>query len=350
MKKLGLIIGAALMLARPAIAQDVHFTQYFTSPLTLNPALTGLVSEDLRFAANYRSQWASASAQSSNAYTTATFSFDFAALKGVLPESDALGIGLLGLQDKAGTGAFTNTTVGVSLAYHKGFGRDRQSHLSIGMQTYMVQKTIDFSKLTTEDMIDPNTGQPFPNAINPLAGGKSVGYPDFNAGIMYSGKVADKATAYIGYSYYHLTQPVETFFANTSKVHARQSVYLGGSFDMSDKAVLYASALYQGQASAFEVMLGSAIGFVLNAGHDMEYQRNTIFYMGGWYRYGDAISPYVAIEWSKMRIGLSYDVNESRFRPATKGLGGFEMSLLFFGKVNKHEKNQTYDWSCPKFN
>ena len=349
MKKLLLIVGAVAVLAKPAMAQDVHFTQYFTSPLTLNPAMTGLINEDLRFAANYRTQWASASAQSSNAYNTATFSFDFAALKNVLPEGDALGVGLMGLHDVAGTGALTNTTMGLSLAYHKAFGRERQSHISIGGQAYLVQKTLDFAKLTTEDMIDPATGLPFVGTP-PLSGSKSVSYTDMNAGIMYSGKVADKATAYIGYSFYHLTQPVESFVGDTHQIHTRQSVYLGGSFDMNEKAVLYASALMQGQESTTEVLIGSAIGLILNAGHDEEYQRNTVLYLGGWYRYGDAISPYVGLEWSKMRLGISYDINESRFSPATKGFGGYEISLIFLGKVNRHEKNQVYDWSCPKFN
>ena len=59
MKKILLGVGAAMMLTTTALAQDPHFTQYFTSPLTLNPALTGLVQGDLRFAANYRQQWAS---------------------------------------------------------------------------------------------------------------------------------------------------------------------------------------------------------------------------------------------------------------------------------------------------
>ncbi len=111
MKKIILGTSVALLLAGSAIAQDVHFTQYFTSPLTLNPALTGLVNEDLRFAANYRTQWSSVS---STPYITGTFSYDMAILKGKLPEGDALGVGLLGLYDKSGSGGLTNTTVGLS--------------------------------------------------------------------------------------------------------------------------------------------------------------------------------------------------------------------------------------------
>lgn len=344
MKKAILGLSLALVSAASAVAQDAHFTQYFTSPLTLNPALTGLVNEDLRFAANYRTQW---STVSSNPYITGTLSYDMAVLKGKLPEGDALGIGLLGLYDKSGSGGLTNTTVGLSLAYHKAFGREKQHHLSLGVQADYVQKNLDFSKLTFEDMFNTSTGAlAFPTGTS-LAH-SNIAYPDFNAGLMYSGRVSDHATAYFGYSYYHLTNPVESFLGDNVTIHSRQTAYLGGSFDLNQNTVLYASALYQSQASATEVMAGAAVGFILNGGHDEEYQKNTIFYLGAWYRYGDALAPYVAIEWAKMRIGISYDANLSSFTPATKTVGAYELSLLFFGRINKHEKAQTYNWSCPK--
>jgi type IX secretion system PorP/SprF family membrane protein len=345
MKKLVLGVSVAMMLVGSAIAQDVHFTQYFTSPLTLNPAMTGLVSEDMRFAANYRTQWGSVS---SNPYVTGTFSYDMAILKGKLPEGDAIGIGLLGLYDKSGSGGLTNTTAGLSLAYHKAFGRDRLQHISIGLQADYVQKSLDLSKLTFEDMYSVGSGTlSLPTGEHFT--GAEISYPDFNGGIMYSGKVSDHVTAYMGYSYYHLTEPTETFLGNnTATIHNRQTGYLGGSFDMNENTVLYASALFQSQASATEIVLGAAVGFILNPGHDEEFQKNTIFYLGGWYRYGDAVAPYVGLEWSKMRLGFSYDVNVSSFTPATGGAGGAELSLIYFGRINKHERNPSYNWSCPK--
>ncbi|MES2702782.1 MAG: PorP/SprF family type IX secretion system membrane protein [Bacteroidota bacterium] len=345
MKKLLLGASVAMMLSGAVSAQDVHFTQYFTSPLTLNPAMTGLVNEDLRFAGNFRMQWSSVSA---NPYMTGTLSYDMAVLKGKLPEGDALGIGVMGLYDVAGSGGLKNTSVGLSLAYHKAFGYDRQQHLSIGFQGVLVQKNLNFAKLTFEDMYNNGSGTlAFPTAEK--FSNADLSYPDFNLGAMYSGKLAEHVTGYMGYSYYHLTQPVETFLGNNNhQIHSRHTGYLGGSFDMNPNTVLYASALYQSQASATEVLIGTAVGFILNPGHDEEFQKNTIFYLGGWYRYGDAISPYVGIEWSKMRVGLSYDVNVSSFTPATGGMGAYEISLIYFGRINKHEKNPNYNWNCPK--
>lgn len=344
MKKSLLGLSVSLLMSGAAMAQDVHFTQYFTSPLTLNPALTGLVPDDLRVAANVRSQWSSVSG---SPYLTGTVSYDMALLKGKLPEGDALGLGGMFLYDKSGSGGLTNTSTALSLAYHKGFGRDKLQHLSFGVQGVLVNKTINFQKLTFEDQFDPSTGTTIYNT-NENFTNADLSYPDFNVGLMYSGQLSEHAKAYAGVSYYHVTQPVETFLNDNHQIHTRLSAYLGGSFDMNENTVLYASALYQSQASATEVLLGAAVGFIMNPGHDLEYERNTVLYLGGWYRHQDALAPYVAIEWSKMRIGLSYDVNISTFAPATRSNGAYELSLLFFGRLNRHERAPEYNWSCPK--
>lgn len=345
MKKLLLGIGAGLLLSGSALAQDIHFTQYFTSPLTLNPAMTGLVADDIRISGNYRSQWASISP---NPYTTASIACDLATMKGKLPEGDALGVGVLGFYDKSGSGGLTNTTVGMSLAYHKAFGRDRLQHISFGLQGMLVQKNLNFAKLTFEDMYNVGSGT-LSNGTSENFNNADLTYPDFNFGAMYSGQVSDHAQFYAGYSMYHMTRPVETFLsADTNQINARHSAYVGGSFDMNPNTVLYASAIYQAQGGAQEVVLGAAVGFVLNPGHDEEYQKNTIFYLGSWYRYQDALAPYVGIEWSKMRLGISYDVNISSLAPATRSVGAFEVSMLYFGRFNKRERNPNYNWSCPK--
>ena len=39
--------------------QDIHFSQFYAAPHTLNPALTGSFDGDWRFAGNYRNQWKS---------------------------------------------------------------------------------------------------------------------------------------------------------------------------------------------------------------------------------------------------------------------------------------------------
>src|SRR3982751_782211 len=101
-------------------AQDPGFSQFFASPLTLNPALTGKFDGTLRAAGNYRNQWPAFN----NVYTTSTLSVDFSVLNKVLPDYDTWGIGIMALTDKAGGGVLTNNYLGISTAYHKSLNED----------------------------------------------------------------------------------------------------------------------------------------------------------------------------------------------------------------------------------
>ncbi|MBL7771293.1 MAG: PorP/SprF family type IX secretion system membrane protein [Chitinophagaceae bacterium] len=339
-----LFVSLGLLLSMGAYAQDVHFTQYFTSPLTLNPANTGLVSCDWRLSGNYRSQWGSVNA---TPYITGTVSFDMATLKGKL-NGDAVGVGLVAVYDKSGTGALQNITTGLSLSYIKKLGDDeyKPKNLSIGIQSYLVQKSIDFNKLKFEDQYDAVTGTT-PYQTKEFIGSSDLTYPDFNAGIMYSGYVTERSNMYAGLSYYHITQPVETFLNGTHKINSRITASLGGSLQMSEKTMLFASGMYQQQGKASEIVLGAATGFIMNPNHEDEIA-NSVFYLGAWYRYGDAIAPYVGFEWSKAKLGVSYDVNLSGFTPATKGNGALEISLIYNGCIIKND-NRSYNFSCPRF-
>ncbi|HET8573057.1 MAG TPA: PorP/SprF family type IX secretion system membrane protein [Edaphocola sp.] len=347
MKKLLLGILLTGGISMTGMAQDVHFSQYFSSPLTLNPAQTGLIETDWRASANFRSQWYTVS---DNPYQSGTVSFDMPVMRNKLPEGDALGIGVLGLYDKAGSGGLQNTTLGLSLAYHKALGMNKQHTLSLGIQGYLVQKSINFDKLVFGDQFDPSnptsylrTQEQFPNS--------DLTYPDFNVGVLYSGRLNDRSTVYAGFSFYHLTRPEEKFLAGDNsdgiKINSRYTGYLGGSFQLNENVVAYISTMYEQQGPAWEYLIGGAVGFVMNPGHD-EFTKNTVFYLGAWYRYADAIAPYVGVEWSRMKIGFSYDVTLSSAQAMDKGQGAFELSLVYNGIIQKvtHKK---YNFACPKF-
>src|SRR5690606_23429077 len=118
MKKYLFSLGIVGCMSGAALAQDIHLSQYYASPLTLNPAQTGLTPRDYRVGLNYRTQNYSFS---NYPYVTGVLSYDMPILKGKLPEGDALGIGAVVFYDKAGTGSLQNVTGGLSVAYHKSF-------------------------------------------------------------------------------------------------------------------------------------------------------------------------------------------------------------------------------------
>ena len=345
MKKLLFCLGAFLALSNTSDAQDVHFSQYFTSPMTLNPGLTGLTQSDYRLAANYRNQWSSVN---NTPYTTGTISYDMASLRGQFANGDYLGFGVLALYDRAGTAALQNITIGLSGAYHKAFGVDKQHTISFGLQATLVQKGLQQQNLRFEDEYDPRD-QTFKVGTTADKLGNDLTYPDFAAGLIYSGRVSEHATVFGGASLYHITRPVETFLGGNHKLYQRFAAYGGTQFDMNDRTVLYASTLFQVQGPNTSVMAGGAVGFIMNPGYDKEFSKASIFYLGSWYRYGDAIIPYVGFEWSKAQLGFSYDANLSGFSPATNGNGAMEISLIFNGAINKADPAQRFVTGCPKF-
>lgn len=347
MKKYLFSLGILSCIGASSFAQDIHLSQYYASPLTLNPAQTGLTPKDYRVALNYRTQNYSFS---NYPYITGVLSYDMPILRGKLPEGDAMGVGAVVFYDKAGTGNLQNVTGGLSIAYHKSFGVEKQHTLSAGVQGFVVNKSIDFSKLQFGDQLDPR----MPGYINPTAeniGNQDVSYPDFNAGLLYSGRIDQRSTVYAGVSYFHITQPEERFLSTSNdaniKINSRYSVYFGGQTELNPNIALFGSALYHQQGSAREILLGGATGFILNPDHREEVG-NTTLYLGLWYRYNDAIIPYVGFEWTSFQLGFSYDVTVSNQSRLTNNQGAYEVSLIYNGIFSKHTR-QKYNFSCPKF-
>src|SRR5688572_15279155 len=151
MKKILFTLLLCVSLACVSSAQDPNFSQFFASPLTLNPALTGKFDGLYRIAGNYRNQWPTIN----NAYTTATVSADFAIMKDRISELDQFGIGFMGFTDRAGDGVLTNNYVGVSLAYHKGLDENGYHQLGAGFQGTYINKRLDITRVKFADQLTP---------------------------------------------------------------------------------------------------------------------------------------------------------------------------------------------------
>lgn len=132
-----------------AVAQDPNFSQFFASPLTLNPALTGKFDGQYRAAGNYRNQWPTIF----NAYTTATASFDAGILKGRISEVDQFGVGVMGFTDRSGNGALQYNYLALSTAYHKGLDEDGYNQIGAGFQATYVSKMLNTSSLKFGDQL-----------------------------------------------------------------------------------------------------------------------------------------------------------------------------------------------------
>src|SRR5437868_9753664 len=96
-----IVLAGALLLALMVKGQDPHFSQFFASPLTLNPAFTGKFNGSFRVTGNYRNQWP----EINKAFTTTTASVDFHILDNKIDFTDNFGVGLMAYSDASANGA-----------------------------------------------------------------------------------------------------------------------------------------------------------------------------------------------------------------------------------------------------
>lgn len=320
-----------------AHAQDIHFSQFFASPLTLNPSLTGNFNGNIRIAGNYRNQWPTVN----RAFTTSTLSVDFPIMVNKLPENDRMAIGIMGFTDQQAAGVLRNNFGSLSIAYNKGLDEEGNNRLAVGFQAVYCSKNLNIANLKFEDQLRSDgftgvTNEIFQN--NQL----NIGYFDLNAGINYSGTTPNNTNFYVGASVYHLTKPRESFLGGQFNLNQRYTLHGGIYFPLNKQTILHASTLYQNQGNANEGALGAAVGYTV----DPENEDNpTTFYAGVWYRFSDALVPYIGLEYGKFRLGATYDVTTSSLKSVNQARGGFEISLIYINKPN----NSGRSIPCPKF-
>jgi type IX secretion system PorP/SprF family membrane protein len=318
-------------------AQDPNFSQFFASPLTLNPALTGKFDGSFRVAGNYRNQWPSIN----NAFTTATISIDGGILKNSIPEFDKFGIGVMAFTDKSGNGVLQNNYLALSTAYHKALDENGYHQLGLGFQGTYVGKRLDITSLKFESMLrsDGFTGlmdESFnDNELN-------VSYFDMNLGFLYNGSTDGSNNYYVGASMYHINRPKETFQKGNYVLEPRITLQGGAMLPMGEYNAIHFSANFSRQANATNTVFGGA--YMMNVNQNEGNPTN--LYLGSWYRFGDAIIPYVGLEFGEFHIGATYDVNISSLKPASNMRGGAEISLIYIKKPGDPDAKRL---NCPKF-
>ena len=300
-------------------AQDPHFSQFYASPLTLNPALTGLFAGEGRISSTYRNQWQSIS----NPFTTGTVAFDTRALRRVFKEQNVFGLGGMALYDQSNNGGLRSRYLAFTAGYNQQLDKYGHHRLGIGFQASFVSKTIDYTKFLfsrqfTPIGFDPSlpTGEPR-STLN-------VNYPDMGTGILYSGISNTEQQWYIGASYYHITRPNESMTGGEAKLSPRTTIHAGYNFSANEMSKLYFSGLYMNSAISSEVMIGSIYQQYLNF-----YEKKSSVLAGIYYRHNESIIPYAGLESGDFQIGLSYDINISSLRTASNSRGGFELSLQY---------------------
>ena len=300
-------------------AQDPRFSQYFSSPLTINPANTGNFDGIGRLAFNFRNQWQGIG----EPYLTGTVSYDTEFLKKAAGNGNKFSIGFMGLYDHTAGGLFTSNYLTTSVGYHLFLDEDQLHKLSIGVQATLANRRLDYTKITFSDQFT-SFGYDLSLPSNQNIQFSSISYVDWSTGLMYK-KQGEINSFYIGASGYHLNKPNESFLKNgKSKLPIRMTLHAGWSALVGYQGTLITSGNFMVQGKSKDISLGMAYG------HQLDGPSNDIiFYLGSWYRHQDAIIPYLGISTNNIQLGLTYDINISGLNLAKTKNGSFELSLIY---------------------
>lgn len=313
----------AITLTGSLRAQDHMYSQFFNSPVYLNPALNGQFDGDLRMNLIYRNQYTSVAGSLS--YISASIDYN-------VPEFGG-GLGLLFTRSAEGT-AYLNKN-NLSGIYSYSVGSD-QYVLSFGLQAGVTNRSVDYSKLVFSDQIDPRLGY-IPglptSAEAPLFNNKF--YFDSGAGVNLT-----VGELNIGGAVQHINRPNESFTGVPAKLAMRGTAHASyrinltrdDNLDDEDRSFVIPSVVLYRQGPAQSMSAG------------LQYKRRSIN-AGIWYRSGGMNGGPSSVVLSfifdifinrdgaeKVRMGISHDVpsgglNYSNTSGTTEGSIGYETTL-----------------------
>ena len=318
-------------------AQDLHFSQFFNSPLSTNPANTGFIPDaDYRLGIQYRNQFSNIM---SAPYKTFSAFGDVQAFRNRF-ENGWLGLGGLLMNDVAGAGSLQSTKIYTSVAYHQMLGNS--SLLSGGFNLGYVSKRIDPSKLKFPDQFD---GKFFDNNLptNVVLSTNVLSYFDVQAGLNYAYFPTDEVYINAGYSIHHVNQPKESFFNDESsdgKLSMRHIAFINGIIKAGNKVILEPNVFYNNQNNASALNGGMILNYKLGT-----FAENELI-TGIYYRNQDAIIPMFGFKYNQTRVIFSYDVTVSTLNKFNNSAGASEISIIHKGFYKDHTDQQVI---CPRF-
>jgi type IX secretion system PorP/SprF family membrane protein len=323
-------------------AQDFHYTQFYASPFTMNPALTGVYVGDIRVINNYRTQWASIT---SYPYKTETFSVDGAVLRGKMRGNDYFSGGFSFNNDKAGLSKMTTNLYNASVSFTKALSSRKVNDVTLGFMGGYGMRSVDFTQLSWDNQYQNGAYDPTLPTGESFGGAIKKNYIDLSAGINWNFAPSDMARMMLGVGMLHLNRP-DVGFEGTDKLYSKYVIHGWGNIRLGRSSNMSLQP-------AFEVALQGPTTLI-NAGTNIKYvlqdrSKYTGVYsevaisIGGWMRMGDAAMVTCRLDYGPFALGVSYDANLSELTAASNGRGGFELLFVYTGvfkngntiKVNK---------------
>ncbi|BAV07137.1 hypothetical protein FLA_3160 [Filimonas lacunae] len=308
------------------LAQEPHFSQYFSSPMTMNPAFAGRMVDDWRGSINMRSQWWG---QAIKPYYTVTASLEKKIAKGG-DNPSYWGLGGMVVSDQSNGGILKNNYFSLTAAYHIALDGKGKHMLGAGIMGTYANRVLDANKFLFQSQLGSMGFQRSTPANDGITIQKN-NYFDISAGLYYS-YTGEKSGFSAGGALFHAAKPKEGAYENTTynmprKYSANASYWFTSGVD--NEVHLSGFAEFQGGNSIY------TLGGVYKIGVGDELLRSVN--VGVFNRFGDAWYPYVTLEAKSWLGGFTYDFVRS---DVSKYASVQSMELSFVWKMGRKNNSR----------
>ncbi|NND77413.1 MAG: PorP/SprF family type IX secretion system membrane protein [Flavobacteriales bacterium] len=329
------LIIALLLSASSGHAQDVHFSQFFLSPLFQNPAHTGQFDADYRFVFNQRTQWRSIT----EPYNTWALAADAKDVMG----KENIHAGILLFRDAAGDSPLRTIRVMPSGAHTFAATDDSTAFITLGLQVGFTQKYLDFSRLRFDNQYNGQVFDPSAATGESFSNDKST-YLDANIGATVKHELSRDIFYTAGMALFHVNRPKESFLNDAAvKLDQRFVIHGIGTYRFDRTWSALPAVQFQMQGKYRELIVGGMVRRSIIE----KYGLKRALYVGAFGRTRDAAYLVTALDYDQWKVGVSYDINLSDLKTASRSRGGFEFSVAYI--MNYFKSVYEEHRFCPDF-
>jgi len=329
--------GIGIILSVFAMGQDFQFSQFYNSPLNLNPALTGSINGKERVIVNYRNLRSQVLGEDS--YKTYALSFDH---RMNLKSGNYIGLGIAGISDRVGELDYGLTQGNLSFSFAKIISRADSastSHKLIGgIQIGLARRSIDLTNARWPSQFESFDFAPPPDLDGFMP---DFLHPDLNFGLTWVSKFSTRKSLHLGLTAFHINEPNISFFKNESEVplSLRIAIHAGGELPIANRLSIMPSFIFLDQGVHSQFNLGAKLNVAFKPNSFLSFVQGGLFYSAGNQTGGgihsNAIIMMLSLQFKDIQIGFSFDQTISNLRAGNNRTDAFEVSLGYLiGRSN----------------
>jgi type IX secretion system PorP/SprF family membrane protein len=316
-------------------AQDPQFSQYYQSPLYLNPGFTGITSQQ-RFTFIHRNQWPNLP----QSFSTFAASYD------IWVDELRSGFGIIATTDRMGSAGWRTTTVGLNYSYK--IRLTDKLVFSPGLNFGYGINGLDRTRLQLGDGLEFN-GVSLDPQLQRLG---NTQYFDFGAGFVLYNK-----DLFFGAAFTHINSPNLSILNTETRLPTKIVVHGGGRITLNGGIRTAAKPSYLTPSFIYRVQ-----GLISQLDVGLNYHVDPVS-LGVWYRgkpwettiaksiQQDAMIFTIGLYLKDVSFGYSYDFSLSGLSTATGGAHEISIVYEFAAKpIHQGVKKRNRLIPCPSFN